>query len=262
MIAEADLQTIAAHPDAKIVATEAFTLVKLTPSGELRGLVTDIALYREQSGIPIRQIETASLVVPLLIGFAEPFDIAIGRAPTVDDAYCSFTSGLCQRPVDIRSAGACNCLQINFTPLGARRFFAMPMSELTERMIDLDVLGDGALLELRERLGHEERWHGRLSIAHRFLVERMRAQPQANVATSWAFERLVASGGRARVGKIAAQLGWSRKHLAARFHDDIGLPPKAVARIIRFTRAQTLAALPGQAPICGAGVTFVQAGGT
>lgn len=41
--------------------------------------------------------------------------------------------------------------------------------------------------------------------------------------------------------ELTAKLGWSRKHLAARFHDEIGMPPKAVARIARFTHAQRLA---------------------
>ena len=36
------------------------------------------------------------------------------------------------------SFGAAHCLQINFTPLGARRFFGMPMSEFTDRMVTLD----------------------------------------------------------------------------------------------------------------------------
>ncbi len=40
---------------------------------------------------------------------------------------------------------------------------------------------------------------------------------------------------------IAERLGWSRKHLAARFHDEIGLAPKAVSRIARFTAAQAMA---------------------
>lgn len=39
------------------------------------------------------------------------------------------------------------------------------------------------------------------------------------------------------IGALAAGVGWSRKHLVAQFHDQIGLPPKTVARLIRFDRA-------------------------
>mgnify|MGYP005868667299 CR=1 FL=1 len=38
------------------------------------------------------------------------------------------------------------------------------------------------------------------------------------------------------------RLDWSRKHLASRFHEEVGLPPKTIARIARFNRAQAMAA--------------------
>ncbi|WP_421925760.1 helix-turn-helix domain-containing protein [Neoaquamicrobium sediminum] len=223
------------------MATDTFTLLKVPPPAELDGLVLDIALYRESSGKPIRQVETASLVVPLLIGFAEPFEIALGRRPGIDDGYQSFTSGLCLQPVNIMSAGRCSCVQISFTPLGARRFFGLPMHELTSRMVTLGELGDRSIDRLRQQLGEEASWDRRLVIAERFAIDRLRNGPELSRGTAWAYDRILATNGRAKVARLAAELDWSRKHLAARFHEEVGLPPKAVARIARFMRAQSLA---------------------
>lgn len=236
-----DLAAIATRPGATVLSTPDFILVKVPPAGELRGLVVEIGLYRELSGAPMPQLETASLVVPLLIGFAEPFEIALGRQPLADDSYQSFTSGLCLQPVNIMSAGRCSCLQISFTPLGARRFFGLPMNELTSRMVTLDELGDRALARLRQQLGEETRWERRLTIAERFVLDRLRQGPLPSQATAWAYDRILATKGLATVARLARDLDWSRKHLAARFHEEIGLPPKAIARITRFMRAQELA---------------------
>lgn len=242
MRAEPHLTAPSSRPDATVVATDTFTLVKIPPPAELAGLVLDIALYREKSGKPFRQVETASLVVPLLIGFTDPFEIALGRQPSAADGFHSFTSGLTLKPVNIRSDGACSCLEITLTPLGARRFFGLPMHELTEQMVALDQLGDPSLVRLRQQLGEEACWDRRLALAETFLLARMRRAPASDRAIASAYGRIVASGGRLSVTRLARDLDWSRKHLAARFHQEIGLPPKAVGRIARFARAQSLAA--------------------
>lgn len=57
----------------------------------------------------------------------------------------------------------------------------------------------------------------------------------------WAWRRLRATHGRVAIGELAAELGWSRKRIVARFRDEVGLPPKAVARLLRFERARNLA---------------------
>jgi transcriptional regulator GlxA family with amidase domain len=54
---------------------------------------------------------------------------------------------------------------------------------------------------------------------------------------AWAWDRLDRSAGAAAIGELADQIGWSRKHFISRFRRDIVLPPKTVARILRFDRA-------------------------
>ena len=62
--------------------------------------------------------------------------------------------------------------------------------------------------------------------------EDLRARNSAAVA--WALSRLWETQGRERVESLAAQLGCSRRYLHARFREQVGLPPKSVARLIRF----------------------------
>lgn len=238
MQAEPHIPTNVRRPGAKLVATEAFTLLKAPPPPGLGHFVHDIALYREIAHAPMRQLETASLVVPVLIGFAEPFEIALGRPPSSGESYQSFTSGLTLKPVHIRSAGSCSCVEFTLTPLGARRFFGLPMSELTEQMVRLEDLGDRALSDLRQRLGEERDWWRRLNLAECFLRERLRGATERSDVAAWAYAEIVRTAGRIPIERLAERSGWSRKHLASRFRDEIGLTPKAVARIARFGHAQ------------------------
>lgn len=214
-----------------------FEMVRRAPGDRLQGAVTDICGYRETAPGHFRNVGYASLTVPLVISFAEPFSIGLGKNPGDNDRFASFAAGLYAGPVVIESFGGACCIQINFTPLGARRFFGRPMSELTDTMVGLDdVLGlEG--IALRERLGNARDWNTRFAIAETFVATRMTETRETQAEIAWAYDRITASGGRIRIGSLADRLGWSRKHLAGKFSNAIGVGPKTLSRIVRFNRA-------------------------
>lgn len=230
---------------------EAFEMAERKPPAALAGLVSRIVGYRETVRGHFRQLEPASLDIPVIVSFGEPFAIGLGRAPCGNDRLGSFVAGLFAGPVVIDSFGESNCIQVNFTPLGARRFLRMPMSELTDRMPALnDVLGAQART-LREELGNAADWEQRFDIAEAFVLRKIAGADAPSPEVAWAFTKIVAAGGRARVAEIAGEIGWSRKHLARRFARDVGLGPKSVSRIVRLNRAIS-AARTGQG--CWAGI--------
>lgn len=221
--------------------TAQFEMVRRAPSPLLAGVVTDLVGYRELVPVHIRQNEAASLTVPLVVSFGEPFAIGLSRTPGNSDRFASFASGLHAGPVVIESFGRSCCVQVNFTPLGARRFFGIPMCELADRVVTLDEVLGPAGNALQERLGQETGWRQRLDLVEGWIVERLvtTAPPAAEIA--WAMAKIASSNGRIRIASIAGEIGCSRKHLAAQFADLVGIGPKAVARIVRFDRTARLA---------------------
>ncbi|WP_322414602.1 helix-turn-helix domain-containing protein [Mesorhizobium huakuii] len=233
-----------------------FEMRRRLPDPALDGIVSDICGYRETAPGHFRNVEYASLTVPLVISFAEPFAIGLGKTPGDNDRFASFAAGLFAGPVMIESFGAACCVQVNFTPLGARRFFRLPMSELTDSMVVLeDVLGSEGMA-LREQLGNAPDWASRFDLAEAFVTARLEHAADTPLEIAWAYERIIASGGRTRISSIAEKLGWSRKHLAGSFSNTIGIGPKTLSRIVRFNRAlglsrQQTADWAGIAADCG-----------
>jgi AraC-like DNA-binding protein len=211
------------------------------PLGELTGIVTEITGYRE-NGLRLKGVvEMAALVVPLVISFGAPFSIALGRSPRPGDEFASFTSGLYAGHVVIDSIGESACVQVNFTPLGAYRFFGLPMREIAAQMVKLDELADPEIAELRRRLEDATSWERRLDVTQNFVMARIRRGPLPDRAVVSAYRELAFCHGDIRIAAVARRLGWSRKHLSQRFHDEVGIAPKALARLFRFNRLLALA---------------------
>ncbi|QKD03406.1 helix-turn-helix domain-containing protein [Mesorhizobium loti] len=214
-----------------------FEMRRRLPDPGLEGIVSDICGYRETAPGHFRNVEYASLTVPLVISFAEPFAIGLGKTPGDNDRFASFAAGLFAGPVMIESFGAAYCVQVNFTPLGARRFFRLPMSELADSMVVLDdVLGTEGMA-LREQLGNAPDWAARFDLAEAFVAARLANAAETPLEIAWAYDRIITSGGRTRIASLAERLGWSRKHLAEKFTDATGIGPKTLSRIVRFNRA-------------------------
>jgi AraC-like DNA-binding protein len=144
----------------------------------------------------------------------------------------------------IEHGGEQRGIQLDLTPPGARMVFGLPMRELARRVVALEELVPP---ELVERLMAAPGWAARFDLLDAFLLERVAraAGPRPDVAYVWS--RLVATHGAIGVGQLCGELGCSRRHLAARFGDEVGLAPKAVARILRFQRVVALLGREGGA---------------
>src|SRR5258706_444936 len=52
----------------------------------------------------------------------------------------------------------------------------------------------------------------------------------------WAVARIESCDGGLDIGSLARELGCSHKHLISLFRDQVGIPPKLLARLVRFER--------------------------
>ena len=188
----------------------AFEMICRAPSQRTAGLITGMTGYRETALGKFSQRETAPLVVPVIISLGSPFLIAPGREPDATDRQRSFAAGLHIGPVHIESDCAAECVQADFTPLGAYRFF-----------------GGARISTLAREIG----W------SRKHLVDHFRSDlglASKSVARMIRFHRACRL---ARIGTlhgwvgIAAKSGYAdQAHLVREFAELAGEPPTAWAR--------------------------------
>ncbi|MET7670322.1 helix-turn-helix domain-containing protein [Micromonospora luteifusca] len=208
------------------------------PDVRLRPFVNRYVGYRERADVPLVRRESAGVFVVLILGWGAPLDVTDPRnaergATKVDSFVAGTFDGWCTT----RTVGVGEGVELLLAPLTARRLLGLPLSELTNRAVGVGQLPGHWLDRLRGRLAETAGWPDRFALLDRVLAGRLAASPPVDSRLDWAWRWLVASGGQGGVGVLADELGWSRRHLASRFRQDVGLPPKMVARLLRFQQA-------------------------
>ena len=201
------------------------------PTAALAGRVSAYYGFNEETAGPMRRREGPGTDVLVVISFGEDWLIDGER-------FTSFAAGLHDRQVTTEHGGRSFGMQINLAPPSAHMLFELPLDTLARRQVPLeDVLDEPDLVE---RLHDLESWARRFELLDAVLARRLADARAASAGVEWAWRRLAESGGRVAVRSLADELGWSRKRIVARFRREVGLPPKAVARLVRFERARAL----------------------
>lgn len=186
--------------------------------------------YAERSEGPLRRVQPAASIVPLIVSLGPVIDVD-------GESRGSFVAGLYDRPARTEFVGDQLGIQVDLSPLGARRLLGVPLAELARRTVPLEDLLGPSGDELVEGLAGLSGWEARFELLDLALTRRLRDAPPIRPAVTAAWHRVVETGGRIGVEALARDVGYSRRQLAARFGEDVGLGPKAVARIVRFERA-------------------------
>lgn len=129
-------------------------------------------------------------------------------------------------------------LDLKLTPLGAYTLLSTPPRQLAGVIVGLDDFFGAAGRDLTGRLRAASSWEQRFDLLEAFLLKRAETGPQPNPAIARAWSRLCATSGKVPIGDLAAEMQMSRHHLTATFHEQVGLPPKTVARLLRFERVR------------------------
>jgi len=124
---------------------------------------------------------------------------------------------------------------VHFRPGGAFALLGVPSSELTDTHLDaVDLWGDGAVRELRDRLGATTGPQERFQIMNDALSRRLRSARRQHPVVQLALRCFGPNGTGVQVREVARSVGLSHRSLITIFTREVGLSPKVFCRILRF----------------------------
>ncbi len=210
------------------------------PSENLESWACSYSGYHEDTGRPVCRLEVPRDRVIVILGFGDRLRInPVGSATSIHSQ--AFVVGLGEKPLLVKHEGVQRCIEIELLPWTANKLFRGASAELTQGIVDLkDLWGSDADL-LAEQLSESSSWQKCFALVERFLAEKItRSNQTIRSEVQWAWEQLENYGGCIPIRHLARELGWSDRHFATCFREQIGVTPKAAARRIRFTRAHQL----------------------
>jgi AraC-like DNA-binding protein len=209
------------------------------PRPALRPYIRDYCGYIESAPGLVRRLEYPGPQIVVIIEFDDPVRVYdAGQLRTSARHPGGFVAGLDDQFTLVEHTGVQRGVQVNLTPIGGRLFFGLPMSELARQVVSLrDLLGADDR-SIADRLEAMSDWDSRFDAVEDLVEQRIaasrdrRGAPTASVA--WAYGQIERRGGAVDIAALSRELGCSHRHLIALFRDHVGLPPRLLARIVRF----------------------------
>ena len=201
------------------------------PDRALAGIVQE---YWEVEGrlSPFRERVLPNGYTELMVNLGPPHQMVTQAGTSVWER--AWFSGLHERAIHIESLHGTHLVSARLHPLGALRLFGPAVAKLVNTVVELETLLGPSAGELRELLLAADSAERRFSHLEQFIGRRITPSVIPSAMVCAAAGRIEEAHGNLRIASIHADLGVSRKQLWLRFARELGMSPKAYARLQRF----------------------------
>ncbi|WP_185975777.1 helix-turn-helix domain-containing protein [Tessaracoccus rhinocerotis] len=213
------------------------SLVRHRVRPELTGLVAGIVGHREQASQPVTRRQVAGSLMPLVLSSGPTLDVVHLSHGAGEGRHDSFVAGLMPGWATTSFSQVQLSVQIYLTPLGILRLLGLPGRELASSVVSLAEAAPAFNQDFLEQLWDRPTWGKRFELVDRKLLSLLSGGLSPDPSVAWMWRQIQGAGGRARIGDLIEQTGWSERHATSRFTAQIGLGPKAASRIVRFENA-------------------------
>ena len=145
-------------------------------------------------------------------------------------------SGIRNKYITIPSGKDSEMFVINFHKGMAYPFIQAPLYELTDSVVDGDLVLTHEIMLLREKILGATHIMKMFTIVEQYLLKKFSAKLVVNPFVSFAVEAITRNPVQMSIKQVADKVGYSQKHLIRIFRDHVGLTPKAYLKVMRFQR--------------------------
>lgn len=149
-------------------------------------------------------------------------------------------SGIRSRYITIPSGRDSEMFIINFQKGKAYPFVEMPIHELTDYVIDGELVLTNEILNIREKLLGIAEIDQKFVFAEKVLTYIFRQKFRTNRFVDFAVDKILRHPGKEALTEIYQNCGYTQKHLISIFKEKVGLTPNAFLKVIRFQKAINL----------------------
>ncbi len=146
-------------------------------------------------------------------------------------------SGIRNHFITIPSGRDSEMFVINFHKGKAYPFVEMPVNELTDYIVDGELVMTKEILNMREKLLMLPSPQQKFLYVEKYLLNKFQKKMQVNPFVEFAVKQILLSPGQLTIEKIAKKTGFTQKHFIKIFKEHVGLTPKGFLKIIRFQKA-------------------------
>lgn len=207
---------------------------------ELRHQVLGYRGFRFGSIAARRRLMVPDGVVKVMLGFGDPLCVIDPQDPARSASAVSLANGVRTTAAIGEHTGLIEGVTVMLTPLAAYQLFRMPMSEWAKMSVRPSHLCRRPWADLPARLAAAPDWTCRFAMLDRVLGACLQSGTACSPEVAHAWHLLRRTDGRLRVETLAAETGWSRRHLERRFLTQVGLSPKGTAQVMRLQAALAL----------------------
>lgn len=149
----------------------------------------------------------------------------------------AWISGMHRDYISITAGDNSAMMVIRFFAGTAGLFFQLPLSELTDQVLDADLLlGQTEMNALRDALLEAPDAETKFDRAVAWLLQRQQAAQAIPAVVNYAVEQLLCNPAMLTIDALTRKTGYSNKHLNHLFQKHVGVSPKQLLRISRFQK--------------------------